>query len=477
LLVGPTPSGLVGPTPSGGLKMEFDVVELEGLKRKINITIPEDVVSKRVKDAYKVLNKQVKIPGFRPGKIPQDILEKQVPMQSLTDMFQALMQEYYEEALHKSGLRPTGQPEIDHAGMQDMKRDEPLKFAVILDIKPDIKVKNYKGLKYKKKEAVVKDEEVEETLLKVLSRQGSLEEMPAGYAVEDGDILTVDFEGTLDGAPLDNGSAKDHELRVGEKKMIPGFEDQLIGHVQDEDFEVAAVLPADWNQKMRRVSFPIPGAPDEIQEDDRAIFKVKIKKIRKLHLPELTDEIAQREGFDTVPELRRAIKIDLQGHKEQHEELRIKEDIFNMLVKDAEVAPPESVIERELKFMIEGMKFQIAQQGMKLEDSGFEPEKAMKEWREKAIFNTTGYMMLESVAAAENIHLTQQDMEGEYELLAKQTKQKVEDIQKRIMSNPDSMNQTTTKLLGQKTMNFIYSSCEIEYYKDGEEPGKKTETL
>lgn len=148
-----------------------------------------------------------------------------------------------------------------------------------------------------------------------------------------------------------------------------------------------------------------------------------------------------------------------------------------MLVKDAEVAPPESVIERELKFMIEGMKFQIAQQGMKLEDSGFEPEKAMKEWREKAIFNTTGYMMLESVAAAENIHLTQQDMEGEYELLAKQTKQKVEDIQKRIMSNPDSMNQTTTKLLGQKTMNFIYSSCEIEYYKDGEEPGKKTETL
>ncbi len=453
--------------------MEFDVEELEGLKRKINITIPEDVVSKRVKDAYKVLNKQVKIPGFRPGKIPQQILEKQVPMQSMTEMFQELMQEYYEEALHKSGLKPMGQPEIDHSGMQDMKRDEPLKFAVILDIKPELKVKDYKGLKFKKKEAVVKEEDVEETLTKVLSRQGSLEDMPAGYAVQDGDILTLDFKGTMNGEPLENGSAKDHEMRVGEKKMIPGFEDQLIGHVQDEEFEVKAVLPADWNQKMRRISFPIPGA-DEKQADDRAIFKVKIKKIRKLHLPELTDEIAQREGFDTVLELRRAIKIDLQNHKEQHEELRIKEDIFNMLVKDAEADPPESVIERELKFMIEGMKFQIAQSGMKLEDSGFEPEKAIKEWREKAIFNTTGYMMLESVAAAENIHLTQQDMEGEYELLAKQTKQKVEDIQKRIMSNPDSLSQTTTKLLGQKTMNFIYSNCEIEYYKEGEEPAKES---
>jgi trigger factor len=139
--------------------------------------------------------------------------------------------------------------------------------------------------------------------------------------------------------------------------------------------------------------------------------------------------------------------------------------------------PPESVIDRELKFMIEGMKFQIAQSGMKHEDSGFEPEKAIKEWREKAVFNTTGYMMLESIAAAENIHLTQQDMEGEYELLAKQTKQKVEEVQKRIMSNPDSLGQTTIKLLGQKAMNFIYSNCEIEFYKEGEEPEKTKEAL
>lgn len=452
--------------------MEFDVEELEGLKRKINIIIPEEVVSKRVSDAYKVLNRQAKIPGFRSGKIPQKVLEKQVPMQSLGDMFQELMQEYYDEALHKSGLKPTGQPEIDHAGMQDIKKDEPLKFSVILDVKPEIKVKDYKGLKFKKKEANVKDEEIEETLVKVLSRQGSMEDMPVDYAVQDGDILTLDFDGTMNGEVLEKGSAKDFEMRIGEKKMIPGFEDQLIGHNQNEEFEVKVILPADWNQKNRRISFPIPGASEE-QEDDRAIFKVKIKQARKLHLPEATDEIAQREGCDTMAELRRAIKVDLQGHKDQEEELRIKEDIFNLLVKDADTAPPESLIERELKFMIEGMKYQIAQSGMKVEDSGFEPEKAMKEWREKAIFNTTGYMMLEFVANSENIHVTQQDMEGEYELLAKQTKQKVEEIQKRVMSNPDSLSQTTTKILGQKAMNFIYSNCEFEFYKEGEEPEEK----
>ncbi len=447
--------------------MEFDVEKLKGLKRKINITIPEEVMTKRVDDAYKVLNHQVKIPGFRPGKIPQKILEKQIPMQSFTEMFQKLMQEFYDEAVHKSGLKPVGQPEIDHAGLQDIKKDEPLKFSVTLDVKPELKVKDYKGLKFKKKEAVVEDKEIEETLVKVLSRHGSLEEMPADYAVQDGDILTLDFDGTMNGEELEDGCAKDFELRVGEKKMLSGFEDQLIGHTQNEDFEIKVILPANWNQKMRRISFPVPGVATEKQEDDRAIFKVKIKKTRKLHLPELTDKIAEREGFDTVAELRRAIKIDLQNHKDQQEEIKIKEDIFNILVKDAETPPPDSLVERELKFMIEGMKYQITQSGMKLEDSGFEPDKAAKEWRDKAIFNTTGYMMLESVAAAENIHVTQQDMETEYELLAKQMKQKVEDIQKRIMSNPDSMSQTATKILGQKAMNFIYSNCEFNFYKDG----------
>ena len=449
--------------------MEYDVEELEELKRKLNITIPEEEVSKRVNDAYKKLNQEMKMPGFRPGKIPQKVLEKQVPMQSFGQMFQGLMQEYYEEALHKTGLRPTGQPEIDHTGLQDIKRNEPLKFSVILDIKPELKIKNYKGLKFKKKEAVVSDKEFEETLEKVLGRHGSLELMPADHVAAKWDILKIDFQGFVDEQPMENEKADDFELRIGEKKMLDGFEDQLIGHKAGEEFEIKVILPPNWNKKTQRISFPIPGVNEE-QADDRATFKIKLKEIKQLSLPELTTEIAKREGFDTVEELHRAIKVDLQSHKDQQEELKIKEDIFNKLVKEFDTMPPESVIEREIKFMIEGMKYQIAQSGTKIEDSGFEPEKAAKEWREKAIFNTKGYMALESIAQAENIHVTQQDMEGEYDLLAKQTNQKVEEIQKRIMSNPDSLNQTTTKLLGQKTMNFIYSNCEFEFYK--EEPKK-----
>ena len=116
--------------------------------------------------------------------------------------------------------------------------------------------------------------------------------------------------------------------------------------------------------------------------------------------------------------------------------------------------------------MIEGMKYQIEHSGMKLEDSGFEPEKAEKEWRGKAIFNTKGYLVLEAIAAKENIHVTQTDLDEEYKKLAEQTKQKVEDIKRRLMANAESLSQTSIKILGQKTMNFIYSHCEFEYVKE-----------
>ena len=283
-----------------------------------------------------------------------------------------------------------------------------------------------------------------------------------------GDFLLMDFEGFFDGEPLENGSAKDYKIRVGDKKMIEGFEDQLKGHKVGEEFEVKVILPANWNNKITRVSMPVPGADTENQED-RATFKVKVKEVRQQILPELNDGIAEKEGFRNVEEFRRGVKTDLQGFKEQQEELRIKEDIFNQLVKETKADPPESMIKRELKFMIEGMKYQIEQSGMKVEDSGFEPEKAEVEWREKAIFNTKGFMVLEAIAAREDIHVAQTDLDEEYKKLAEQTKQKVEDIKRRMMANAESLSQTTSKLLGQKMMDFIYSHCEFEYVKELDE--------
>lgn len=448
--------------------MELKVEELEGARRKLDIKIPGDVVAQRITRAYKEINKQVKMPGFRPGKIPQSVLEKQVPLESMSELWQGLMQEFYDKALVETGIVPAGPPEIDHSAINEIKRDKPFSFSVMLDIKPEVKFKNYKGLKFKKTLFEVKESEIEHSIQKNLEPLGTFQIYREDHQVELNDHLIMDFEGYLGNEPLENGDAKDYKLRVGEKKMIAGFEDQLIGQKKGEEFEVKVTLPVDWNKKIRRVSMPIPGAPEQEAADDLAIFQVRIKEIKKLTLPELTDDFVQAQGEESVEAFRRKVKADIQAMKEHTEEMRIKQDIFNYLVKEHDIKAPESLVKQELKFMIEGMKFQIEQSGMKFEDSGFDPEQAEHEWRERAEFNTKGYVILEGIAQAENLHVAQSDMEAEYKRLAEETKKSVDEVKQSLFANQDYMTQTSNRILGQKALNLIFSHCEFDFLSEAE---------
>ena len=445
--------------------MEFKVEELEGVRRKLEIEIPGDVVAQRIDRAYKEINKQVKMPGFRSGKIPKDVLEKQVPLESMSELWQGLMQEYYDKALMETGMVPAGPPEIDHSAINEIKRDKPFSFSVVLDIKQEVDFKNYKGLKFKKTLFEVSEAEIETSIQNHLKPFGTFEIFREGHEVQLGDYLVMDFEGYLGDEILDNGKADDYPVLVGEKKMIAGFEDQLIGHKAGEEFEVKVTLPVDWDNKVRRVSMPIPGAVEQ-EADDLATFQVLIKEIKKMNLPELTDGFVQQQGEESVESFRRKVKTGIQSMKEYAEEVRIKQDIFNYLVKEHNIETPESLIKQELKFMIEGMKFQIQQSGMKLEDSGFNPEKAEQEWRLRAAFNAKGYLILEGIARAENLHVAQSDMEVEYKRLADETKKSVEEVKQSLFSNQEYMTQTSNRILGQKALNLIFSHCEYEFLSE-----------
>jgi trigger factor len=389
-------------------------------------------------------------------------------------MFQELLQEYYEKALRESGIVPVGAPEIDNSDFQDIKKNSPLKFSVTLDIKPEVKVKAYKGVKVKKVEASVTEQEVEVAINSILDQYGNFEHHEDDHKAEKGDFLTIDFEGSYDGQPLENGSAENHVVRIGEKKMLKGFEEELIGHTLGEEFEVKAILPANWANKISRVRIPVPGSKEAIP-DDIAVFNVKIKEMRKRIMPELTDDIVEKEGYDSVENMKRGVKTKLQSIYEQKEEVRIKEEIFDKIVKENSIEAPESMVKSELKFMIEGMKFQIEQSGMKLEESGFDEDRAKDEWQGKAENNCKGYLLLENIGTLEDIHVSQFDLEEEFKALAEQSKQKMEDVKNKMMSNPEVIKHTSSKILGRKAMDFLYANCEFEYVDklDEKEAGKK----
>jgi len=250
-----------------------------------------------------------------------------------------------------------------------------------------------------------------------------------------------------------------------EKKMIKGFEDQLIGHKTGEEFEVKVILPQDWNQKLRRVSMPIPGKEEE-NPPDLATFKVKVHQVKQMSLPELTDELVQAQGEESVAVFKKKLRGQIQGMKDQAEEFRIKQEIFDYLVQTHDVKPPESLVKQEIKFMIDGARFQIERSGMSLEDSGFNETQAEREWRERAEHNAKGYMILDGIANQEKIHVSQADLEEEYVRLAAETGKKPDEIKQKLFASPEHMNQTTQRVRGRKALNFIYSHCEFEYVKN-----------
>ena len=192
-------------------------------------------------------------------------------------------------------------------------------------------------------------------------------------------------------------------------------------------------------------------------------------------MPELTDDIVEKEGYDSVENMKRGVKTKLQSIYEQKEEVRIKEEIFDKIVKENSIEAPESMVKSELKFMIEGMKFQIEQSGMKLEESGFDEDRAKDEWQGKAENNCKGYLLLENIGTLEDIHVSQFDLEEEFKALAEQSKQKIEDVKNKMMSNPEVIKHTSSKILGRKAMDFLYANCEFEYVDklDEKEAGKK----
>ncbi len=254
------------------------------------------------------------------------------------------------------------------------------------------------------------------------------------------------------------------KIRIGDNKMIKGFEDELLGHKLGDEFEAKAILPPNWNNKISRVRIPVPGSKDKTPEDI-AIFNVKIKEMKKMDVPELTDDIAEKEGFDSIDKFKRGVKTKLQSMYEHKEEMRIKEVIFDQLVKVNPIDAPDSMVNSELKFMLEGMKFQIEQSGMKTEDSGFDEDKAKDEWRDKAEKNSKGYILLENIGSLENIHVSQFDLEEEFKSLAEQSKQKPDDVKNRMMANPEVIKHTSSKILGRKVMDFLYSNCEFNFVK------------
>lgn len=422
----------------------MDVVkkDLEDNKVELKVEIEPERVNDALEQAYKKVVKDVEIPGFRKGKVPRKILEAQYGKEILhKDALDILIPEGYRDAIEEADIEPIDQPEIDDYYIAE---DEPATFSATVEVKPEVELGEYTGLGVEKEEVEVTEEDVEERIEHTSDQHSQLKSVDRD-TVEDGDFAIIDFEGKIDGEPFEGGSGEEYSLEIGSNTFIPGFEEKLIGAKVGEETDVEVTFPEDYN------------AEDLAGED--AVFSVEVKEIKEKQKPELDDDFAKEASdFETMEEWRESIREEIKEQKEQQVEQEYENELLDKISENCEVNVPEKMVDNELDKMFQNLNQSISSQGLEVEEylnyMGMDEESWREDNRETAAKRVENNLILEAIAAVEEIELSDEKIDEEIEKIAEENDQDVEQI-KAFMQMQGQMEDLKESLRMEKTLDFL----------------------
>ncbi|MFN2745040.1 MULTISPECIES: trigger factor [Bacillus] len=395
----------------------------EGNEGVLTVEVDADTFNKALDDAFKKVVKQVSIPGFRKGKVPRGLFEQRFGVEALyQDALDILLPVEYPKAIEEAGIEPVDRPEID---VEKIEKGESLIFTAKVTVKPEVKLGEYKGLGVEKDDTAVTDEDVQNELKSLQERQAELVVKEDGK-VEEGDTVVLDFEGFVDGEAFEGGKAENYSLEVGSGSFIPGFEDQLVGLEAGAEKDVEVTFPEEYHAE------ELAGKP--------AVFKVKIHEIKTKELPELDDDFAKDvdEEVETLAELTEKTKKRLEEAKENEAEAKLREELVTKAAENAEADIPQAMIDTELDRMMKEFEQRLQMQGMNLElyfQFSGQDENALKEqMKEDAEKRVKSNLTLEAIAKAENLEVTDEEVEEELSKMAEAYNMPVENIKQAIGS-------------------------------------------
>lgn len=375
---------------------------------KLTFEVSVEDFAQAMNKAYAKNSKKYSVPGFRKGKVPRAIIEKYYTEAVFyDDAINMVLPEAYEAALSESGIEAAARPELD---VDEIKKGEPVVFTALVTTKPEVTLGEYVGIKVNKIEHNVTDEDVEKEITATQTRNARL--IPVEEeAAESGNIVTIDFVGSVDGVEFEGGKGENYDLELGSNTFIPGFEDQLIGKKSGEDVDVNVSFPEEYH------------APDLAGKP--ALFKVKIKEIKARELPELNDDFASEVSeFETMEEYRKSIRERLEKTAEEKVKTETENAVIEKTVEACQVEVPEAMINEQADRMLQDFAQRLQYQGMDfntyMQYTGGTVEsfkESMKPQAEKQLKTT---LVLEAIAKAENIEITDEEVGDKIAEMAKQ---------------------------------------------------------
>ena len=387
--------------------MSVQVENLEKNMAKLTIEVSAEELEKALQSAYLKQKKNISIPGFRKGKVPRAMIEKMYGAGVFyEDAANALIPQAYSQAAEESKLDIVSRPEIH---VEQIEKGKPFIFTAEVAVKPDVTLGEYKGVAVPVSHTEVTDEEVEAELKKEQeknSRTITVEDR----AAEKGDIVTIDFEGTVDGETFQGGSGKDYPLTLGSGTFIPGFEDQLVGAKAEDVVDVHVTFPEDYNS--------------EELKGKAAVFKCTVHKIETKELPELDDDFAKVVSeIDTLDEYKNSLREDLKKKKEDEAKREKENAAVDKAVANAQMEIPDAMLDTQAAQMVDNFARRLSAQGMSMEQymqyTGQNAAALQEQMKPQALKQIQTRLVLEKVAQVENIQISDERLEEEFEKMAK----------------------------------------------------------
>ena len=393
---------------------------VETNKYELEIEISAEDFEAAIEKAYLKARKNIAMPGFRKGKAPRKLIEKEYGEQVFfEDAVNLLYAPVVNGAVEESGLELVTRPEVE---VTEISKENGVKLKATCITKPEVEVKDYKGIEVEKVVNPVTEEDINKQLDALREKNVTVETVD-DRAAENGDDVVIDFEGFKDDVAFEGGKAEDFTLSLGSGQFIPGFEDQIVGHNAGEDFDINVTFPDEYQVK------ELAGAP--------AVFKIKLKSISKKVMPELDDDMVKDSTeFDTVDEYKADVKKKLEEANEKHADSEVEAKIFDKVIENMTAEIPQVMFDNRVNEMISELEQRLAPQGISLDlymqYTGQTIDTVKKAYAEQAEKQVKLRLALEKIAKLENIEVTEDELKAEFDKLAEAYKLDVDQIKQFI---------------------------------------------
>lgn len=428
--------------------MKTTVEKLDNNIVKLDIEIDAETAEKEYNKACKRLAQRVNIPGFRRGKAPRAILEKNLGAETIKrDVLEYMLPNVFSQAIIDNNLNIITEPAVESFNFE---LGSPVKVVAKVELKPEVKFEQYKDLEVEVEEFKTAEDAMEREINELTQKFTTFKTVDRKST--DKDVVTMDFEGSVDGELIQGGSAKNYMLDLEHSNFIPGFAEQLVGHAAGEEFTIDVTFPENYH--------------DEKLNGKPAQFKIKINEVKEKVKPELNDELAQKVGnFKTVDELKADIQKYLDGSAKIENDKRSANKLFETILSKMTVDVQPTMIEREKQALLSDFKQKVAQSGVNWDDVMKQdgPEKIDEELAKEALNRIKNSLMMSEIAKLENIQVTAQDLEQKIAELAMMYQTDKDTIFKEVSKNTAMIQSLSQQALSQKVTKFLLDNNKIKF--------------